>query len=71
MASPAEENAAVANTAIKNRVLFEKVLSLNFEVHPGLLAFVLEKKKIKVEDDLDTIATDLFLENFVRLAKKK
>ena len=42
-----------------------------FMVDPSLLQFVLERKKIEVQDDVDSLDMDLFLENLVRLAKKK
>ena len=56
---------------IKNQELFEKARSLKFELDASLLNLVLEKKNIQVQDDVDSLAIDLFLENFVRLAKKK
>ena len=57
--------------SITNRELFEKARAVRFMVDPSLLQFVLERKKIKVQDDVDSLDMDLFLENFVRLAKKK
>ena len=57
--------------SIKNQELFEKARSLKFELDASLLNLVLEKKNIQVQDDVDSLAIDLFLENFVRLAKKK
>ena len=56
---------------VKNCNLFEKARSLKFEMAPSLLELILEKKNIQVQDDIDSIALDLFLENSIRLAKLK
>ena len=56
---------------IKNRDLFEKARLARFEADASLLSFVLERKNLQVQDDVDSLSIDLFLKNFVKLAKKK
>ena len=57
--------------SIKNRDLFEKARSARFEADASLLSFVLERKNLQVQDDVDSLSIDLFLKNFVKLARKK
>ena len=57
--------------AINNRELFKKARALNFESNPSLVTFVLNKKGIEVIDDIDSLEIDLFLQNFLKLARKK
>lgn len=57
--------------SISNRELFERARGSNFEKDPGLLRFILEKKKIEAADDVDSLGIDVFLEAFLKLAKKK
>lgn len=64
-----QENAV--KMSLTNRDLFDKARPLKFEMDPSLLNLILEKKKIQLQDDVDSVSLDLFLENFLRLAKKK
>ena len=57
--------------SITNRELFEKARALNFEKDGSLLAFILERKKIEIADDVESLDIDIFLQNFLKLAKKK
>ena len=60
-----------AKMSISNGDLFERARVLLFEKSPTLLSFILEKKKIDGVDDVDTLDIDIFLQNFLKLAKKK
>ena len=57
--------------SISNRDLFEMARVFKFENDPSLLSFILEKKKMDSVDDVDSLDVDLFLTNFLKLAKKK
>ena len=69
------EDGQVAKKTVKmsitNRELFDKARLFQFQNDPRLLTFVLECKSIQIEDDVDALDIDLFLGNFLKLAKKK
>ena len=56
--------------AITNSELFDKARESGFQALDSLRSFVLERKNVQ-QQDADTVELDLFLENFLRLAKKK
>ena len=66
---PSQE--AEAKMSISNGDLFERARVFHFENDPSLLSYILEKKKIDGADDVDSLDVDVFLQNFLKLAKKK
>ena len=47
--------------SIKNRDLFEKARSAKFEPDASLLSFILERKNLQVQDDVDSLSIDLLV----------
>ena len=59
--------------SISNRALFNKAQEVKFEEDPSLLHFILDCKNVQYDaaEEGEFPALDLFLGNFVKLAKKK
>ena len=57
--------------ALTNRELFKKAREEKFKCSAALLSFVLGRKKMEAIDDVDTVAIEVFLQNYVKLCEKK
>ena len=57
--------------AITNRDLFEKARAADFKGDAGLPNFILGRKNIQVQDDVDSVSIDMFAMSFVKLAHFK
>ena len=58
--------------SLTNRALFDKALSFKFDEDPSLSRFILDSKNVQnTADDVEYPGLDIFIGNFLKLAKKK